>query len=92
MARLLGEGKRNSNGARAELGRRYLEATSTAYGAHDESAEAGAAFAERVKNADALLHVQDVAEIDVLSGDAFAEHEGGFFAAAFWYVHFCERV
>jgi cobaltochelatase CobN len=26
--------------------------------------------------------VQDVAEIDVLSGDAFAEHEGGFFAAA----------
>jgi cobaltochelatase CobN len=67
---------------RAELGRHYLEATSTAYGAHDEGAEAGAAFAERVKNADALLHVQDVAEIDVLSGDAFAEHEGGFFAAA----------
>jgi cobaltochelatase CobN len=26
--------------------------------------------------------VQDAAEIDVLSGDAFAEHEGGFFAAA----------
>jgi cobaltochelatase CobN len=67
---------------RAELGRHYLEATSTAYGARDEGAEAGAAFAERVKNADALLHVQDVAEIDVLSGDAFAEHEGGFFAAA----------
>jgi cobaltochelatase CobN len=67
---------------RAELGRHYLEASSTAYGAHDEGAEAGAAFAERVKNADALLHVQDVAEIDVLSGDAFAEHEGGFFAAA----------
>ena len=35
-----------------------------------------------MKNADALLHVQDAAEIDVLSGDAFAEHEGGFFAAA----------
>jgi cobaltochelatase CobN len=67
---------------RAELGRHYLQASGTAYSAHDEGAEAGAAFAERVKNADALLHVQDVAEIDVLSGDAFAEHEGGFFAAA----------
>jgi cobaltochelatase CobN len=67
---------------RAELGRHYLEASGTAYSAHDEGTEAGAAFAERVKGADALLHVQDVAEIDVLSGDAFAEHEGGFFAAA----------
>jgi cobaltochelatase CobN len=67
---------------RAELGRRYLQASGTAYGAHDEGSEAGAVFAERVKHADALLHVQDVAEIDVLSGDAFAEHEGGFFAAA----------
>ena len=28
------------------------------------------------------MHVQDVAETDILSGDAFAEHEGGFFAAA----------
>jgi cobaltochelatase CobN len=67
---------------RAELGRHYLQASGTAYGAGDEGTEAGAAFAERVKTADALLHVQDVAEIDVLSGDAFAEHEGGFFAAA----------
>jgi cobaltochelatase CobN len=67
---------------RAELGRHYLEASGTAYRAHDDGTEAGAAFAERVRTADALLHVQDVAEIDVLSGDAFAEHEGGFFAAA----------
>ena len=67
---------------RAELGRHYLEASSTGYSAHDEGSDAGPAFAARVKNADALLHVQDVAEIDVLSGDAFAEHEGGFFAAA----------
>jgi cobaltochelatase CobN len=67
---------------RAELGRRYLQASGTAYRPHDEGTEAGAAFAARVANADALLHVQDVAEIDVLSGDAFAEHEGGFFAAA----------
>jgi cobaltochelatase CobN len=67
---------------RAELGRYYLQASSTAYGARDEGVEASIAFAERVKNADALLHVQDIAEIDVLSGDAFAEHEGGFFAAA----------
>jgi cobaltochelatase CobN len=67
---------------RAELGRHYLKASSTAYSAGDEGTEAGAAFAERVRTANALLHVQDVAEIDVLSGDAFAEHEGGFFAAA----------
>jgi cobaltochelatase CobN len=67
---------------RAELGRHYLAASSTAYSAHDEAIEAGAAFAERVKSADALVHVQDVAETDILSGDAFAEHEGGFFAAA----------
>jgi cobaltochelatase CobN len=67
---------------RAELGRHYLEASSTAYSGRDEGIEAGAAFADRLRGADALLHVQDVAEIDVLSGDAFAEHEGGFFAAA----------
>ncbi len=67
---------------RAELGRHYLEASGTAYGAGSEGIKASAALAERVKTADALLHVQDVAEIDVLSGDAFAEHEGGFFAAA----------
>ncbi|MBV9394728.1 MAG: cobaltochelatase subunit CobN, partial [Methylobacteriaceae bacterium] len=68
--------------SRAELGRHYLGASSTAYVGHGEGEQASAAFAERVKNADALLHVQDAAEIDVLSGDAFAEHEGGFFAAA----------
>jgi cobaltochelatase CobN len=67
---------------RAELGRHYLRASGTAYRAGDEGTEAGAAFADCVQNADALLHVQDVAEIDILSGGAFAEHEGGFFAAA----------
>jgi cobaltochelatase CobN len=67
---------------RVELGRHYLKASGTAYSGKDEGTEASAAFAQRVKTADALLHVQDVAEIDVLSGDAFAEHEGGFFAAA----------
>jgi cobaltochelatase CobN len=67
---------------RAELGRHYLDASSTAYAGQGEGEHASAAFAERVKTADALLHVQDAAEIDVLSGDAFAEHEGGFFAAA----------
>jgi cobaltochelatase CobN len=67
---------------RADLGRHYLEASGTAYVGHAEGEDASAAFAERVRTADALLHVQDVAEIDVLSGDAFAEHEGGFFAAA----------
>ncbi len=67
---------------RAELGRHYLDASGTAYCGTDEGIDAGDAFAERVKGADALLHVQDCAQIDILSGDAFAEHEGGFFAAA----------
>jgi cobaltochelatase CobN len=67
---------------RAELGRDYLNASSTAYSGTHERVHAGAAFAERVRAADALLHVQDCAQIDILSGDAFAEHEGGFFAAA----------
>jgi cobaltochelatase CobN len=67
---------------REELGRHYLQASSTGYAGHGEGSHASAAFEERVKRADALLHVQDAAEIDILSGDAFAEHQGGFFAAA----------
>jgi cobaltochelatase CobN len=43
---------------------------------------AGAAFRDQVAGADALVHVQDMAEQDVLDADAFAEHEGGFAAAA----------
>lgn len=67
--------------ARDELGRAYLDATNHAYGA-GEAQPAGEAFADQVGRADALIHVQDMADQDVLSADAFAEHEGGFAAAA----------
>ena len=40
------------------------------------------AFRARVAAADAFVHVQDMAGQDVLDADAFAEHEGGFAAAA----------
>jgi cobaltochelatase CobN len=66
---------------RDELGRAYLEATSHAYdGAGESHADAG--FGEKIARADALVHVQDMAGQDVLDSDAFAEHEGGFAAAA----------
>lgn len=67
---------------RAELGEAYLAAGGWAYGASDGGAPAHDAFRERVGRADAFVHAQDMAEQDVLDSDAFAEHEGGFAAAA----------
>jgi cobaltochelatase CobN len=66
---------------RDELGRAYLEATSHAYDGAGEG-RPDSAFGEKVAHADALVHVQDMAGQDVLDSDAFAEHEGGFAAAA----------
>ena len=43
---------------------------------------AGSGFEDRVKTADAFVHVQDHSEIDLLTGGDFAAHEGGFAAAA----------
>jgi cobaltochelatase CobN len=67
--------------ARDDLAAAYLDATSHAYGAGTDGV-AGPAFRDRVAEADAFVHVQDMAEQDVLDSDAFAEHEGGFAAAA----------
>ncbi|MGH6798786.1 MAG: cobaltochelatase subunit CobN, partial [Roseiarcus sp.] len=39
-------------------------------------------FAERVAGADAMIHVQDQDEQDLLESDAIVDHEGGFVAAA----------
>jgi cobaltochelatase CobN len=64
-----------------DLGRAYLDATSHAYGAHSDGT-ATAAFRDRVADADAYIHVQDLRGQDVLDSDAFAEHEAGFAAAA----------
>ncbi|MBG0810621.1 cobaltochelatase subunit CobN [Methylosinus sp. H3A] len=66
---------------RDALGRAFLEAGGHAFSRNGESAPAHHAFGERVGAADALVHVQDMAETDVLTGAAFAEFEGGFAAA-----------
>jgi cobaltochelatase CobN len=79
VARLINQGDWQERGA---LGRAYLDATSHAYGADGEGVPAAPAFQQRVAQADAFVHVQDLPDQDVLGADAFAEHEGGFAAAA----------
>jgi cobaltochelatase CobN len=64
-----------------DLGRTYLDATAHAYGAHSDGAPS-TGFRDRVAQADAYVHVQDLPGQDVLDSDALAEHEGGFAAAA----------
>ncbi|RNJ49308.1 cobaltochelatase subunit CobN [Methylocystis hirsuta] len=66
---------------RDDLARAYLCAAGHAYDRGGESNEAVAAFSARVAGADAHVHVQDMAEVDVLIGPAFADYEGGFAAA-----------
>ena len=69
--------------ARDDLGRAYLAAGSHAYaGPQAEGIASGAAFADRVAEADAFVHVQDMADIDVLDAQANVEAEAGFAAAA----------
>jgi cobaltochelatase CobN len=67
---------------RDRLGEAYIAASAYAYGAGADGAPAAAEFRRLVAEADAFVHVQDLAEQDALSADAFAEHEGGFAAAA----------
>jgi len=66
---------------RQELGAAFLDAAGFAYNREGESHPARASFAARIAGADALVHVQDMAETDLLTGSAFAEFEGGFSAA-----------
>ncbi len=80
----LGLGEKISRGSwttRADLGATFLDAGGHAYDRRGESTPARDEFAARVAGADALVHAQDMAETDVLSGSAFAEFEGGFAAA-----------
>ena len=80
----LGLGEAISRGAwttREDLGAAFLDAGGHAYDRAGESAPARENFAARVAGADALVHAQDMAEVDVLAGPAFAEFEGGFAAA-----------
>jgi cobaltochelatase CobN len=66
--------------SREDLGAAYLEATGFAYegNAIRETTE----FRDRVAASQAFVHVQDLPGQDVLDSDAFADHEGGFAAAA----------
>ena len=65
---------------RDDLGEAYLAATGFAYDGGE--ARETDAFRRKVAEAQAFVHVQDMAGQDVLDSDAFAEHEGGFAAAA----------
>jgi cobaltochelatase CobN len=65
---------------REDLGAAYLEATGYAY--EGATARETTEFRTRVKTSDAFVHVQDMPGQDVLDSDAFADHEGGFAAAA----------
>jgi cobaltochelatase CobN len=67
---------------RGQLGETYLGASSHAYDGDGEGREAREGFRASVAGADAFVHVQDMPGQDVLDSDAFAEHEGGFAAAA----------
>ncbi|MBB4196873.1 cobaltochelatase subunit CobN [Rhodoblastus sphagnicola] len=65
---------------RENLGAAYLAATGYAYeGATSRQTDE---FRARVKTSNAFVHVQDMPGQDVLDSDAFADHEGGFAAAA----------
>lgn len=67
---------------RDDLGQAYLSASHFAYGRGVDGVVAAANLRERVASSDALIHVQDLREVDVLSGADFADSEGGFAAAA----------
>ena len=66
----------------ADLGLDYLMASATAYGKDIDGMADREGFAARVSGADAFLHQQDHAEIDLLDSLDYAAYEGGFAAAA----------
>jgi cobaltochelatase CobN len=67
----------------AALGAAYLAATSHAYaGADGFGTESPGAFADRVAEADLLLHLSDDPSRDILEGAEDVAHVGGFAAAA----------
>jgi cobaltochelatase CobN len=68
---------------RNRLGSSYLAAGSHAYGGAGASAIAsGNAFAAQIAAADAFVHGQDMADLDLLDAAAAVEATGGFAAAA----------
>ncbi len=60
----------------------WLAASQARFGAGGDGVSDPASLAERVRAADAMVHVQDHAETDLLDGPEHAAHLGGFAAAA----------
>ncbi len=81
-ARIATQVQRGAFETRGDLGADYLAASATAYGKGIDGDLDAEGFAARVKEAEAFLHQQDHAEIDLLESLDYAAHEGGFAAAA----------
>ena len=64
-----------------DLARRFIENAGHTLDRDGESSPATEAFETRIAVADAHVHVRDMAEVDVFTGPAFADFEGGFAAA-----------
>ena len=67
---------------RSDLGQSYLEGNDWMYGGGRDGTRDAAALAEKLERTDAILHVQDHAETDILESPDIAAHEGGLAAAA----------
>ncbi|MBB4304703.1 cobaltochelatase CobN [Rhodobium orientis] len=68
--------------ASADLGTRYIDASSFAYGKDLDGIADREGFSDRLRAADAFVHSQDHGEVDLLESIDYAAHEGGFAAAA----------
>ncbi len=66
----------------AQLGQDYLDAGACHYGGGRDGKADPTGFAARVAGADALVHLQDHAETDLLDGLDAAAFQGGFASAA----------
>ncbi|WP_082786033.1 cobaltochelatase subunit CobN, partial [Acetobacter orleanensis] len=64
------------------LGQAWLEGSAWTYGGGRDGGQDSAALATLLGQADAVLHVQDHAETDMLESSENAAHEGGLAAAA----------
>ncbi|SFI82287.1 cobaltochelatase CobN subunit [Bosea sp. OK403] len=67
---------------RDELAEAYLAASSHAYGGVEGAATADAGFVERIREAQAFIHVSDTAGRDILEASSAADVIGGLAAAA----------
>jgi cobaltochelatase CobN len=68
--------------SRTTAGEAWLAASSWAIGADGETTPDRAGIESRLKDADAFVHVQDLAETDLLLASDYAAHEAGVAAAS----------